>query len=58
MTPREADRIIKSGKPTTVITRFKDTFTAVFTKRDRWCIETADGGKFERSDLDIVKDHA
>ena len=36
MTPREADKIIKAGKPVTVHhSYFNETFTAIFTKRDR-----------------------
>lgn len=49
MTPRQADKIIKAGKPVTVTNaKYGETFTAIFIKRDRTCIESADGGKFHR----------
>ena len=55
MTPREADKIIKAGKPVTVHSEdFNETFTAVFTNRDRRNIYADYGGKFDRADLVIV----
>ena len=39
MTPREADKIIKAGKPVTVHdSLYKETFKAIFTRRNRWNI--------------------
>ena len=55
MTPRDADKIIKYGKPVTVHnTHFDETFTKVFVKRTRYLIMSADGGVFERDELEIV----
>lgn len=57
MTPKQADKIIATGKPVTVTARhFKETFTAIFVRRDRRSIESADGGKFDRADLEIVSE--
>jgi hypothetical protein len=56
MTPRQADQLIKSGKPVTVHgAQFNETFTATFIKRDRYSIYTSTGGIFDRGDLVIVK---
>jgi hypothetical protein len=56
MTTREADKIISSQKPVTVHNSFyNETFTKIFVRRDRRIIYSADGGAFERSDLQIVK---
>lgn len=55
MSPRQADAIIKAGKPVTVHNAgFGETFTAIFVKRDRWNIYSSDGGKFDRGELEIV----
>jgi len=40
MTPRQADKVIKAGLPVTVRDNYGDTFTARFTRRDRWNIWT------------------
>ncbi len=56
MTPRQADAIIKKGKPVTVYGRnFNETFVATFIRRDRYSIYTNTGGVFDRGDLDIIK---
>ncbi len=55
MTPRQADKVIASGKPTMVKDAYGDRWSAVFTKRDRRNIETADGGLFDRAELQIVQ---
>ncbi len=60
MTPREADKIIKAGKPVTVNAlswdgRIIETFTATFVSRDRFCIATDNGGKFDRPSLQLVR---
>lgn len=54
MTPKQADKIIAAGAPVTVRHVSGETFTKVFTARDRRGIESSDGGKFERADLEIV----
>lgn len=54
MTPREADRIIKKGQPVWVRSYLNDVFEAVFVRRDRRNIYTADGGTFSRDDLQIL----
>ncbi len=54
MTPQQADRIIKAGIPVTVRDAYGDVFTRVFTARDRRMIDSASGGRFERSDLTII----
>ena len=54
MTTQQADKIIKSGKPTIVHNEFyRETFSAVFVRRDRRLIYSADGGVFERADLQL-----
>lgn len=56
MTTREADKIIKNQQPTTVYNSFyKETFTKVFVRRDKFKLYSADGGVFERKELEIVK---
>ncbi len=56
MTPRQADAIIKKGKPVTVHAPISDeTFVATFIRRDRWSIYSSIGGVFDRGDLVIVK---
>lgn len=57
MTPAQADRILKAGKPVRVIGRLDPQgFVAVFVRRDRWNLYTADGGIFDRGDLQISKE--
>lgn len=56
MTPKQADKVILANQPITVRnTRYDETFTATFVKRDRLYIHSADGGTFDRSELEIVK---
>jgi hypothetical protein len=56
MTPAQADRIIKLGKPVTVTNRhFNETFTRVFVSRDRWNITSEQGEKFDRGELILTK---
>ncbi len=56
MTPREADKIIKAGRVVTVsnIRRPNEKFSRFFVKRDRWNIYSADGGVFDRGELELV----
>jgi len=55
MTPRQADRVIKAGKPVTVYnSHWDETFTAVFVSRNRRMIMSADGGVFHRDELELV----
>jgi hypothetical protein len=56
MTTRQADRLIKSGEKVKVHNAtFNETFEIVIVSRDRWNIETKDGGLFDRKGLEIVK---
>lgn len=55
MTPRQADKIIATAKPVRVRNdRYNEEFSAVFVRRDRRIIYSADGGAFDRSELRIV----
>ena len=57
MTPRKADQIIKKGKPVTVHNAiYNETFTRLFIRRDRRNIYSSDGGVFDRSDLEVIKE--
>ena len=54
MTPKQADKIIKAGKVVTVHNLFyNETFTALFIRRDRWDIYTADN-VYDRAELNVV----
>ena len=54
MTTRQADRIIKREQPVTVHnTRYNETFTALFLRRDRYLIYSKNG-VFERADLELL----
>ena len=55
MTPRQADKIIKEGKPVKVYNRvYLETFEAVFVKRGRYLIESEQGGLYDRADLELI----
>lgn len=55
MTPKQADRIIAQGQPVTVHnTAYNETFTATFVRRDRRMMDTAEGGRFHRDELELV----
>jgi len=53
MTPKQADKIIKAGKPVTVRTKYNETFTDTFISRDRWLIRSATG-TYDRGDLELI----
>ena len=56
MTTKQADKAIKSGQPVTLRnTQFDETFTVVIVSRDRWTVTSADGGRFERDELEVVQ---
>lgn len=56
MNTREADKIIKAGKPVTVHNPvYAETFTVKFVRRDRYNLYSENGGKFDRAELKIVK---
>lgn len=56
MTPREADKIIKAGKPVTVTTNLDHKPSEVMlVSRDRWNVRTADGGVFDRGEMKLVR---
>ena len=58
MKTKQADKLIKAGKPVTVRnTHFDETFTTTFISRDRYTITAADGGLFERDELEVVVPH-
>ena len=59
MTPRQADRIIKAGRPITIknSASFDGVMSFTFTHRDRWHIYTTHKGEeisFDRSDVEVV----
>ena len=58
MTPKQADRLIKSNQEVTVTDRYGDTFTIQFTRRDRWSIYGVDidgfSASFDRGELAVV----
>lgn len=54
MTPKQADKLIKAGKPVTVRSKhWGDEFTTTFFKHDRWYIYS-EHGEFVLQDLEIV----
>ena len=54
MTPKEADKIIKLGDSVAVYSKhFGESFIKIFIKRDRWNIYSADGGVYDRADLEL-----
>jgi hypothetical protein len=56
MSTRQADRFIASGAPVRV--RFPvcgEEGVLVLVSRDRFCVYTACGCKFDRTDMEIVK---
>jgi hypothetical protein len=56
MTPKQADGLIKSGKPVTVFNIvYKESLTITITGRNRWDIYTSDGGVMDRGDLEILE---
>ena len=55
MSPREADKIIKAGKPVRCMdTFFKQEMTLLFVARDRWNIFTDTGGVYDRGELEVL----
>ena len=56
ITPRQADKIIKDGQPVKLRSIYGETFEAIFTSRDRWHMYTADGGKYDRTDMEVIQD--
>ena len=56
MTPRQADQLIKSGKPVTVHNAtYGETFTITIVRRDRYNVYTDTGGVFDRVELQVIK---
>ena len=55
MTPRQADQLIKNGKPVRVHNAtYGETFTILLVKRDRYNVYTDTGGVFDRAELQVV----
>ena len=63
MTPKQADKIIKAGKPVTFHnSSYNETFTGTPISRNRWDINiqyttpnnTTQTGIFDRGDLEII----
>lgn len=56
ITPRQADKLIKSGKPIRVLGRLDgdQAYELTFVGRDRWHVYTQDGGKYDRTDLTVM----
>jgi hypothetical protein len=58
MSPKEADKVIKAGKPITVYNDyFRETITFIPVSRDRWNIIGSKGEKFDRGELKILKEN-
>lgn len=56
MTPREADKIIKAGKPVMVTTHLDhEPQEITLVSRDRWNVRSATGGVFDRGDMKLVE---
>ena len=56
MTPREADRAIKSGKPVKVRwPRVGEEGTILILRRTRWSIYCEGGSVFDRGDTELIK---
>ena len=56
LTTKRADQLVKSGKPVTLFNEFyNETFTIVLVKRDRFNVYSAEGGKFDRKELQEIK---
>ena len=56
MTPKQADKLINSGQTVSVRNKiFRTPFTAIFVSRTRWNILAADGGLYDRGDLEIIE---
>ena len=57
MTPKQADKLIRTAQPVTVYNAdYDETFTRTFVRRDRLYIFSADGGVFARAELEVVAD--
>lgn len=54
MTPRQADKLIKSGQPVE-LRMYGEVFVAVIVRRDRWNIYLADGAVMDRGDCEVIK---
>jgi hypothetical protein len=54
MTPRQADKLIKAGKPVRVLDAYDEEFVATFVRRNSRYIESAEGGNFAFSDLKVI----
>ena len=55
MTTRQADKLIKDGKPVTLHNSFYgETFTVTLASRDRWNVRTTCGAVLDRGELEIV----
>ena len=58
MTPRAADKAIRAGLPVTLRNNFYGdgaAFTVTLVSRDRWNVYTADGEKYDRGELEIIR---
>ncbi len=49
MSPRDADKLI--GKTIVITDKYGDTAKIKIVSRDRWCVNTADGGRYDRTDI-------
>ena len=57
MTPRQADKLIKAGKPVALYnTHWRTTLKTevIIVSRDRWSLTTKCGQVFDRGELQIV----
>jgi hypothetical protein len=56
MSTREADRLIASGAPVTIrFPEYREQGVFILVSRDRVCVNTANGSRFHRSDMEIVE---
>lgn len=56
MTTKQADQLITSTQEVTVKSReYDNVFQASFVSRDRFNITAADGGLYDRADLEVIQ---
>ena len=57
MTTRQADKLIKDGKPVTIHNTFYcETATVTLVSRDRWNVRTECGMVLDRGELEIIQE--
>jgi hypothetical protein len=55
VTTREIDKLIKADKSVQVyFPEYRETAILHIIRRDRWNVYTDNGGKFDRSDMELI----